>query len=161
MVRTTLGAEVETDVTVQGSESAELVNLDQSDTVPGGGSEVVTLRPPAGSIFELLSARVVVRDVSSTASDNHDFTIQTETQDVRVLQARGSADANLSYSKSEITSANVFQLPSSTTAQLLSVRGLRASPQSGIQVEYRNFTSTSQTQDRTYRFAVREIQVSE
>lgn len=161
MVRTTLGAEVETSVTVQGSESVDFINLDQSTTVPAGQEETITLRPPTGFVYEILTARLQAPAIPGSATNTHDISVQTELETIRVLQLRSDATTKAEYARGFIRSGNQRQNPPTATAQTLAVRGLRASPQAGISVTYRNFSSTDQTAQRRYRFAVRQIQVAE
>jgi hypothetical protein len=161
MVRTTLGAEVETSVTVQGTESVDFINLDRTTTVAAGEQEEIILAPPTGFVYEILSARLTVPLISSSASSIHELNVSSQVAQIRVLSIQSDSTNRMDYARGFIRDGNQRKHPPTATAQTLAVRGIRASPQAGIAIVYRNFSSTDQTDLRKYRIAVRQIQVGE
>jgi hypothetical protein len=161
MVRTTRGGEVEASVTIEGSESVDFIEADRSTSIPANGQETVTLRPPVGSIYVLISARVTVRPPSDATSGTHVFQIKSENSIINNLTLESDHTDNLIYDNSFIQEGTVNQRPTSPGNQTLAVKGLRADPVNGFAVEYFNLTDAEQTNLRQIRLSVREIQVAE
>jgi len=161
MVRTTLGAEVETSVTVEGSESVDIVVVTGSGTVAGGSSEEVILRAPAGVIYEILAVNLRVDAVSSTATDIHFVRLQSESKSVNVVQGNSDANTKILYQSSHFTKANQGQRPPDVAAQGPTVSGLRADSSAGFQFQYVNNSSQDHTDARRYKLWLRQIQVGE
>lgn len=159
MVRTTLGAEVSTEVTVAGSESVDFLRVRETGNVSGGTTERTNVRAPAGRVYELLGLRFDVSEVSSTASGQHLVQLQSESESIRALSANSSGSDDVTYTASNFESATSSQSPSTDVAQLLAPRGLRADDTNGYQFSYSNLTGSTQTGARTYRLWVREIKV--
>jgi len=161
MVRTTLGAEVETSVTVSGSESIDFITKDRASTVASGGFDSIIIRPPAGRIYELLGLRVVAPAPNGASSGTHKFTIQSETNQVSPLQGISNHTDPVIYRRAYLKSATDTQDPPDTTAQALAPKGLRADESNGYNLFYKNDTDVAQTGAREQRLWVREIKVSE
>lgn len=161
MVRTTLGAEVETEVTVSGSEDVKYVNADSNATIPAGGRETITIRSPTGTVFEMLTVRLRAFGISGQASEDHNLRLRSEAEQIRSLLFISAGDKALEYADSRVASGTISQRPETTTSQTLAVKGLRATDTNGYQVQYRNNTSASQTGRLTVRLWVRQIEVGE
>ncbi len=160
MVRTTLGAEVETSVTVAGSESVETVNIDQDQTLPAGANETLLVRPPSGFIYVLLGVKIFIRGVSGASSDTHQVNLQSEADNISVLEGRSSGEKPIEYQHAHFVSATVSSSPTAPGDSTRSVRGIRASDTAGFVLKYFNPDSQDQTSTRQYRLWVRRIQVS-
>lgn len=161
MVRTTLGAEVDTTVTVSGSESVVFLDASQGSTVSANQGENVVVRPQPGFVFELLSLRARIPAVSGTAGSNHFVELRSESQSISSFFARSGGDKVIFYDTSYIRSATIEAQPPSTTAQTLAVRGLRADPSNGYEFRYQNGTSQDQSSSRDYQLWVRRIRVED
>lgn len=161
MVRTTLGAEVDTTVTVSGSEDVEFLSADSTVTVPAGGSEETIVRPPTGSIYVLLSLRLAVGSVSGSSTGEHGFIVNSESLRIGALAALSNNTDGAAYDLSHIQSATSNQQPIAPGDQTTAVRGLRAGPSNGFLIRYVNSTDASQADNREIRLWLRKIQVSE
>jgi len=159
MVRTTLGAEVETNVSVSGSESVTFLEFDQTETVPANTTENATIRAPQGSILELLSLDLFIPNHGTASDGDHRFDLRSESQAIPVLSIVSDAGVNIQYSFSTVNTGNIAQTPSTDVAQGEAVRGIRADENNGFQFNYRNRSSVDQTSRRRYSLWVRQIQV--
>ncbi len=161
MVRTTLGAQVETNVTVTGSESVEYLDFSQSGNVPDGSLEQTVVRASPGTIFEFINLDVTIPSPGGTSTDTHSLAVVTESPNVNVLFARSDGATPVGYRRNFISSGNDIQDPPTAAAQSLAIRGLRADENNGILLIYSNKSGATQTSDRTYKLSVRVIQVKE
>jgi hypothetical protein len=161
MVRTTGGGEVEATVTVAGSESVSIVELDQTGTIPAGDQETVTLKAPSGSIFEVLGGLLDADLVGSGATGSHRLLVQSETGFITFLEGKSTGDTNLEYQSGHWRTATTQALPQSPGDQTAAIRGIRIDSTSGLNFRYKNNTDGDQTNTRVYRIMVRQIQVSE
>lgn len=161
MVRTTLGAEVDTTVTVSGSESVDQIDASSSTTVSASQGENVIVRPPSGTIYDLLALRLTAEPPAGSSSGNHSITLRSEDLFIGAVDLESFHSDPLEYTSSEIIDASANQVPSSSAAQAQAVRGLRADNSSGFLIRYFNDTDADQTQNRIIRLWVREIQVSD
>jgi len=161
VVRTTLGAEVDTTVTVSGSESVEYIRADSTDTLAADGSESIVVRPPTGFVFELLAYRFEVDAPSSSGSDVHAMILKSESRTIDLLQANSTDTDDIVYKANHIVTGTTKQSPPTATAQALATRGARADSGNGFLIQYFNTSTATQTDSRTIRLWVREIAVSE
>lgn len=161
MVRTTLGAEVETTVTVSGAEAVDFLTLDQSSTVPANTDNVTIARPPDGFIYELVTVRLVADGVSSATSGGHGWALESESLDTVVLKFSSAPTDFVAYNTSTVSKATSRSTPSDPTAQSLLLRGLRFDSTDGLAIRYFNSTNADQTQTRNIEAWVRQIQVAE
>jgi hypothetical protein len=161
VVRTTLGAEVETTVSVSGSEGVAREFLDQSTSLADNTTEIVSVAPPSGVVYELLALKVSVRGVSGATGNDHRVEVAHEATGQTVLTMTSNPTDRIDYRDNIVNTATRTQRPSTEIAQLMTVRGLRADSTRGFRIAYRNRTGLSQTQTRQYRFVFREIQVEE
>jgi len=161
VVRTTLGAEVDTTVTVSGSESVDFLNADRTTNIPSGGAESVTVRPPSGSIYELLGLRLSIDGISGEGATSHFLKVRSEAEIIGVINGSSVGDSDISFRFGYWRTATDNSEPESTTAQTTVIQGLRADDTNGYLVRYDNGTNSAQTATRQYRFWVREIEVSE
>jgi len=159
VVRTTLGAEVDTTVTVSGSESVELVDLTQSGSVSSGNAEVVSLTAPTGFVFEVLSVTLIVRGISGAGGINQKLSIRAGGGKLVIAGATSSPTSPVRYNQSYWIQADVEANPASPGDQTAAVRGTRADDSIGINIRYKNNTDSNQTADREYKLLVRRIQV--
>jgi len=161
VVRTTLGAEVETSVTVSGSESVDYINRDQTTDLPAGDREVVIVRPPAGFVYELLGLRFLVRDIPAATTGSQEVQVQSEAERIGILAVKGSQSDNLNYTAEGLSGGTVFADPADTTSQILAPRGLRADENRGFRFRTFNRTDADNSVPRQYRLWVRQIQVGD
>jgi len=163
MVRTTLGAEVETSVTVSGSETVDFVAETFTSSLASNATQEIVIRPPSGFLYELRALRFFAfgPSRSGATSGSHKAVLQSETSRINVLSLTSNHDTLLRYENSHITDADISSQPPSTTAQTLAVRGLRADAQSGFLLAYENNTNSSTSETRAIQLWVRQIQVSE
>jgi hypothetical protein len=160
MVRTTLGAEVDTTVSVSGSESVEFINADLSDTIPAGGQTFIDIRPPDGSIYVLLAMLLDIDDPNGSSTGDHEVRFQSEKAVVELIFAQSDHTERLKYDDKTITFGNLTKLPTGEAAQALATQGPRADDTNGFQLDYRNNTDVDQTSGITFRLWVRKVQVS-
>jgi hypothetical protein len=161
MVRTTLGAEVETTVTVSGSESVEYLDATSGGTISANTQETILVRPPAGAIYELLSFKAIAQDFGAASDGEHDITLRSEAERIAALRIQADAANDILYAQSHILRGNLRQDPPDVTAQTLAPRGLRASASNGFEFLYRNQADADQTRDRGIQLWVRKIEVSQ
>jgi len=161
VVRTTLGAEVETTVTVSGSESVDYINRDQSTTLPSGGSETIIVRPPTGFVYELLDLSIFIRDVAPASSGTHEFIVSSEAERIDFLKSDGDHTKDLGYRINGLIGGVSVNEPDNTTAQLIAPQGKRADETRGFLIKTFNRTDADQTDTRQYRLWVRQIQVAD
>jgi len=161
MVRTTLGAEVETTVTVSGSESVDYLDARRSSTVSANSAELITVRPPAGFVYELITIKLDIRGISGEGSAQHQVGLQSETLGITTLFGRSSGDDRLRYQTSHWANASQSKQPPDVAAAVTAVKGLRADDSNGFQIRYQNQTASDQTGDRIYQLWVRQIEVGE
>jgi len=161
VVRTTLGAEVDTTVTVSGSESTDFIEQTRSTALSAGASETINVRPPTGKIYELLAFRFRALSPGGAAGDRHILFLRSESKAIAVLAGIASGDKELQYNTSFFQDADDTQRPPTAAAQTAAVKGIRADATNGFQVFYQNDTAVSQTNDRETKLWVREIEVSE
>jgi len=157
MVRTTLGAEVETNVTVAGSESVDFLSVDQSTDVADGTNDVVIVRPPSGFLYELVSLGMLVRSTGGTGE--HRLIVQSEAQRVTILRGVSDGTTTIRYQGGTFSSANIEAIPSSSGQGSQQVRGARIDSGNGLAFEYQNRSGATQTDNRRLRLWVRKIQV--
>jgi len=161
VVRTTLGAEVETTVTVSGSESVDYLTATQGGTVSANGREDVNIRAPSGSVYELLALVAVIPGIGGTSGQSHELRIRSESEGIKVLTAGSNGPDFIIINDQIVQNATGTQNPSTEIAQQNAVQGLRADSSNGFQLRYVNNTSNDQTGNRIYRLWLREITVSE
>lgn len=161
MVRTTLGAEVETSVTVSGSESVDYINADKSTTLPSGDSESIIIRPPTGFVYEVLTLTFIVPGVSSATSGTQRIDFESEEERISTLTAKASQSNDLTYDSRALTGGSSIEAPPNTTAQIIAPRGLRGDETRGFRFFTQNNTNADNTNERRYRLWVRQVQVSE
>lgn len=161
MVRTTLGAEVDTTVTVSGSESVDFVDLSQTSTLTAGSEETVRLTAQSGTVIETLGFKLAAPQVSAATSGFHFAQLQVGGIGIRALNLNSLNDAGLNYQTGAIQTANNGGSPSDPSAQQQAPLGLRADNVSPITIKYSNQLDVDQTNSRTYQFALRVITVSE
>lgn len=159
MVRTTLGAEVETTVTVSGSESVDFVRADATATLSANNQESVIIRASEGEIYEVISASLQARSVDSQASKTHFIRVKSETQNIVVALGRSNGDSDIKYQRSYWNQADDLAAPEPPGDQTAALRGLRIGSNNGLVIQYKNFTNFDQTTRRRFRFWVRVIQV--
>jgi len=161
VVRTTLGAEVETSVTVSGSESVDFVKSKQTANISDGDNETVTIRAPTGTVYEVITAVVIARGISGQGSGSHRILVRSQTQKINILNGATDGDKDLLYLEENFRPSVNSQRPSTETAQLFAVKGVRIDDTNGLQFKYINNTGATQTTAREYTLWVREIQVGE
>jgi len=161
MVRTTLGAEVETTVTVSGSESVDFIDATQSGTVSAGNTEIATVSAPTGFIYELLALKVTIPIPGSATSGSHDLLLTSQEERINRLFMQSDNTANLTYDNGVISSANTVQKPPNNVSQTLATGGLRADDTNGYRLRYRNGLDVDQPNDRRYKLWARQIEVGE
>jgi hypothetical protein len=159
MVRTTLGAEVETNVTVSGSESVEFLEIKRTSDVLTGDREATAVRPPAGSLYELIAASLLVDDPGGNSTDTHRLDVQSESETIPILNIISSGDKQIELINNTVTDGDVNQNPGTDAAQVLTLKGARASNENGYQFRYINKSGATQTGRRRYRLWLREIEV--
>jgi hypothetical protein len=160
VVRTTLGAEVDTTVTVSGSESVDYLTVDQTNDLGSGNTRLTTIRPPAGNVYELLGIRLTCNVPGTASSGSHGFDVESETAAVRLLDLKSDHTKQVEYSRGEVTAANKTALPKSAVAQVQVLKGLRFDENNGLDISYTNNLDITQTRDRFIRVWVRQIEVS-
>jgi len=161
VVRTALGAEVETSVSVQGSESVRFIDATQTGTVSSGGSESVVVTAPPGTVLELLGLTVVVQLPSSATAGDHTVDILSDTKQIVVLLMRSDSTARIFYGTGFIQEANLISDPPTVRAQQEAIRGYRVDDTNGLEIVYSNQLDAAQSDDRQYKLWAREIQVAE
>jgi len=159
MVRTSLGAEFTANVDVRGAEDVATVTADTGTTVPSQTTQTDIIRPPNGFVYELLSFRFRAPPLSGASSGSHGVFILNESVFVTAYVARSFAADPVAVTANTTTNGTKTQIPSTETAQLQSLRGLRASPNNGFEVQYRNSSNVAQNQQRQIRFWFRLIEV--
>jgi len=160
MVRTTLGAEVETTVTATGSEGVETINLDDDTTVAAGTSDTKVVRPPTGEVYELQQIRFTYQPTNGTES-GHTVNLRLEGTAVGYGFYGSNPGTAIEYGDSTVKAADVQQLPTDSVSQLLAPRGIRADSSNGYRITYNNTTGADQTALRELKLLVRSIQVGE
>jgi len=161
MVRTTLGAEVETTVTVSGSESVDFLTLDKTSTVSSRSVERTIVTAPAGSVYELVTVKLQASGISAATSGKHGWLVGSDSLSGGILSFNSNAGDDVEYDFSTVRSGTKIQLPSDPAAQSLVLRGLRFDSTDGLNLRYRNDTDADQPGRRNIELWVREIQVSE
>jgi hypothetical protein len=161
MVRTTLGAEVETTVTVSGSESVDFLEIEPTTDIPTGQDERIVIRPPSGALYELIAATLLASSPGGNSTDTHQLTIQSEQKFIALLNIVSSGDKRILFASNVVQDGDVTQTPGSDAAQTVAVRGARAGRQDGFTIRYLNRSGATQTNSRRYRLWVREIEVGE
>jgi len=161
VVRTTLGAEVETTVNVSGSEDVDFINADISAPISAGNNVIRTVRPPTGALYELISLRLEAANPGGSSGDSHDITLRTELQGITTLVGVASGDQRLRFNGSFFQDADSVQRPPTPAAQITAIKGSRASETAGFDLRYRNKTAVTQTTDVKIRLWVREITVGD
>jgi len=163
MVRTTLGAEVETTVTVSGSETVDFISEGFSSSVASGDNQLITIRPPAGFIYELRAFNFFALNPASSGATTgtHQMRLKSESKQVTVLTLEASHNKLLRYQNGHAADADVSENPPATTAQTNVVKGLRAGAQNGYQIEYKNRTDSSTSELRRVKLWVRQIEVAQ
>jgi len=161
VVRTTLGADVETTVTVSGSESVDYLDITQTTTVSAGGRENVNVRAPSGAVYELLALVAAIPGIAGTSGKTHELRVKSESEGIKVLTAGSNGPDFITIDNQIVKRATNIQRPSTEIAQQSAVQGLRADSSNGFQFRYLNDTNSDQTGTRTYRLWVRQIRVSE
>jgi len=160
MVRTTLGAEVETTVTVSGSEAVDFVSVDSTPNLADGDEEVIVFRPPDGVIYEVMGLRFDALSPSGSDTGDHGFRLRFEGQDINILHIRASGNKRCQTLNGEAAFADVFALPPDPAAFQAQTHGMRLDSTGGLQLRYRNRSGAIQGNRREVRFAVRAITVS-
>jgi len=160
MVRTTLGAEVETTVTVSGSESVDYLNLDQTSDIPDADSQTTIVRPPSGSVYELLAIILVSTPPSTADSGLHEIQMKSETAEIPLLFMRSDHTTLVRYRRGNINRANLVQQPANDQILIQLLQGLRFDEDNGLEITVSNELNTVQTETREIRLWVREIQVA-
>jgi hypothetical protein len=161
MVRTTLGAEVETSVTVQGSEAVDFLEADQSTDVVDTGSDSSIIRAPANRIYELVALKIIIRDPGGTTDGFHRLRVQSESEGIELLRAESDGTTNIIYRSGGYQAANLVSQPTGAGNGSLVVRGARVDETNGLEILYDNRSGATQTRTRLIRVWVREIQVGE
>jgi len=160
MVRTTLGAEVETTVNVTGAESVEFIRSDIGGPIPDGSEASAVIRPPTGFLYELISIRLFAPNPGGTSSGTHELRVRTESKQIGILLGTASGDKRLFFNQNIWVDADDRQRPFNQAGQTTAVAGGRASETAGITVRYLNRSTVSQSSDITVRLWVRKIQVA-
>jgi len=160
MVRTTLGAEVETTVTATGSEGVETINLDDDTTVAAGTTDTKVARPPTGEIYELQQIRFKYPATNGTETA-HSVDLGVEGTAAGYGLYASNPGSDITYEDSTLKAADREQVPADSVSQLLAPRGIRADSSNGYRIIYKNLTGADQTALRELRLLVRSIQVGD
>jgi len=161
VVRTTLGAEVETTVTVAGSEELDLITAFESGSVPPLTAENTTITAPSGFIFEVLSAKLLVGAISGAGGNLQRISVRSGGGEITYTEAESKPTSQLLYNAGYWPEADVSSEPAAPGDQTAAVRGIRIDDTVGITLRYNNRTDTAQTGRREYELLVRKIQVTE
>lgn len=159
MVRTSLGAQFTANVDVRGAESVVTVTADSTSNIPAGGELVDIVRPPTGFIYELISLRFVAQPPSGSTTGVHRVTVRPEGAFMFSLLAESNHNDRLALGASAIQQGTSRQSPSSPSAQVQALRGLRAGPATGFKLLYKNATDAAQANTRQVRLWLRRIEV--
>jgi hypothetical protein len=160
MVRTTLGAEVDTTVTATGSEGVDIINLDDDTTVADGTADTKVVRPPTGEVYELQQIRFRYR-ATNGAGFEHTVSFGLEGTTVGYGFYASNPGTDIRYGNSTVRAADRTQRPADSVSQLLAPRGIRADSSTGYQIIYNNVSGADQTAPRELQLLVRSIQVGE
>jgi len=161
VVRTTLGAEIDTTVTVSGSESVEYLSDDFASPIAANSLMSKVIRPPDRFVYELLSIRLGVGSGTGDSTGTHNMFLRSESAQVSVILGKATGDQPLEYVNNYWNSADISADPDTTAAQVQSPRGVRADPSNGYEIFYINNTANAQNSDVTVRLWLRQIEVSE
>jgi hypothetical protein len=161
MVRTTLGAEVDTTVTVSGSESVNFIEIDQTGSVSPNTAETTLLTAPQGSVIELLGAKLGVRQPSAPTSGTHRLQVRSAVGNIEAVFLESNHNTRLLYDTGLIQFADVRAVPTTEVAQQQAIRGYRADSTNGINLRYVNVTDAAISEKRKYRLWTRQIEVAD
>jgi hypothetical protein len=161
VVRTTLGAEVDTTVTVSGSESVEYISADFTPPIAANTGVSTIIRPPNRFVYELLSFRMTIDSGTGDASGNHSVLVRSETEQVNILAGKATGDQPLQYDTNYWQAADISADPDTTAAQVQSPRGVRADSGNGYEIFYNNNTANVQNSGIAVRLWLQQIEVSE
>jgi len=142
------------------AEKTEWIDANSSTTVPSSSWEDVTIRAPAGHIYEITGIYLFCLSPSGATSGKHSFSVTLEAYGIPVLRGESSYNSKLEYAYGRWVSANEAAEPTSDIAQLMVLRGIRIDDTNGIKIRYMNYTNVNQTYTRQMRLYVRKIKVS-
>lgn len=149
---------IESDQQINSSESVVIERQTKTQDLPSGsgGSERVTLTPPAGEIWELNT--VSCRVLSTGGGGSHKMTIGLSgSATTSLLFGESNGTTDIRYDFGIWQDADVEQLPTREESQTNVPRGVRVDENNGVSFFYENLTSQTQTQDREYEISARKL----
>ena len=161
MVRTTLGAEVETTVSVQGAEQLKIIDATITSDIPNTVKETVIVRSNTGTVFNVRGIRVTTGSPGGQSSKQHDVFLKVEGTAINQLTATASGDKPIAINDNIIQDADKDKVPSTEQAQATVLQNLTADDSNGLSIEYRNISGATQTNRILIQVLVREVRVSE
>lgn len=132
----------------QTSEGLVEANADQTADVAANTAQSTILRADPGEVWELRHMELRADNMTG-ASGEHLFKIETEEQEIELLQGGNDAGADITYESGKFTTASFGRG---------SFESARVGEDGGIQITYENGGDQTQTNTRTIRLAFRVIQ---
>jgi len=144
--------------TVATQNRPNIITLDetQTDTVSVGGSEVVEVYAPTGSVYNVKAIAMRCQPPDGAADGDHRMYISTSGGQ-RVLWGNSKFDNQIRYQYSVWLDANKSQYPNTEAAQALAEKGLKATEIKPIQFNYSNNTDVDQTNERVYNLLIEQV----
>lgn len=147
------------DVRVRPYEAVKFLGLDSSTTVlSGGGAETITVTAPTGKIYRGVGLLLNVSSPGGTTG-YHRFQVTSESQGIGMLQGKSAYSDSIVFREGVWVTASSVARPPDTASPQLAVNSLIADDTNGINIMYVNNTDADQTNTRTIRLIVKEIQV--
>jgi hypothetical protein len=132
----------------------------RTQTVPrSGGTEKVTLQPPAGTIRQVVSINFFVLAPASSSTVTHEFKAEVSPSDVAVVRYTSEADDPIQVSHNVSGTVTRTSFPSGTRAKQEAVKVLQATNDDPVTFSYINRSAQDQTDDREYTILIRETKV--
>ncbi len=141
------------DQIVKTSRARKIVGIDASSstTVTAGQTEIITVTPPAGKLYHLISIRTIAKPVSGSTTGTHEW---------KIVQGYGSYENGVSVFSDYNQHCNIgLNRPESPASQshdshiafLASLQSIYPTQDEPLDVAYRNNTDADQTEARTVK----------
>jgi len=122
-------------------------SLTQTDTVAAGGSELVEVYAPAGSVYTLKQIQLDVAGIGSATQSDHRFLLESAGH-VYAVEASSSYADKLTVWKGSYQNATNLKRPDSDAALVQQIQSMQATENQPIRVNYLNRTDADQTDQR-------------
>lgn len=144
-------------VAVQNRPNVVTKKVDKTGTVSsGGGTELVEIFAPTGSVYELTALWVQADEVSNATSGKHGLTVSMP-QSVQVLRGKSTYSDVVRFNKFYWEKASDLIEPDTGAGQARAAQSVIATEDKPMQILYSNDTDADSNGTRTHRMAFREV----